>query len=141
MQAVCFVLATPVKYGYHKTLTEAVVVPQEATFEIQDKVFVFAVGDSNKVASKPITVSGKSVGWYFVQSGLKPGEKIVFSGAGNLQDGMVIVPQPISVDSLLKSKTIMIKQHSLRTDTHCMYLLPEMMLIPYSNTEFCILIF
>lgn len=89
-----------------QNFTEAVVVPQEATFEIQDKVFVFAVGDSNKVASRPITVSGKSVGWYFVQSGLKPGEKIVFAGAGNLQDGMVIVPQPISVDSLLKVKPL-----------------------------------
>lgn len=89
-----------------QNFTQAVVVPQEATFEIQDKVFVFAVGDSNKVASKPITISGKSVGWYFVESGLKPGEKIVFAGAGNLQDGMVIVPQPISVDSLLKVKPL-----------------------------------
>jgi membrane fusion protein (multidrug efflux system) len=86
--------------------TQAVVVPQEATFEIQDKVFVFAVGDSNKVTSKPIGISGKSVGWYFVESGLKPGDKIVFSGAGNLQDGMVIVPQPISADSLLKVKPL-----------------------------------
>lgn len=86
--------------------TQAVVIPQEATFEIQDKVFVFAVGDSNKVASKPIGISGKTVGWYFVESGLKPGEKIVFSGAGNLQDGMVIVPQLISADSLLKVKPL-----------------------------------
>ena len=87
-------------------LTQAVVVPQEATFEIQDKVFVFAVGDSNKVASKPITIAGKTAAWYFVESGLKPGEKIVFSGTGNLQDGMAIVPQPISADSLLKVKPL-----------------------------------
>ncbi len=80
--------------------------PQEATFEIQDKVFVFAVGDSNKVASRPINVSGKTVGWYFVDGGLKAGEKIVFAGAGTLQDGMVIVPQPISADSLLKVKPL-----------------------------------
>lgn len=86
--------------------TQAIVVPQEATFEIQDKVFVFAVGDSNKVASKPITVSGKTNAWYFVESGLKPGDKIVFAGTGNLQDGMVIVPQPISADSLLKVKPL-----------------------------------
>lgn len=87
-------------------LSEVVIVPQEATFEIQDKVFVFAVGDSNKVASKPITVAGKTSTYYFVQSGVKAGEKIVFSGTGNLQDGMVIVPQPISTDSLLKVKPL-----------------------------------
>lgn len=86
--------------------TEAMLVPQEATFEIQDKVFVFAVGDSNKVVSKPIAISGKTANYYFVQSGVQAGEKIVFSGTGNLRDGMMIVPQPISVDSLLKVKPL-----------------------------------
>lgn len=84
----------------------ALVVPIEATFEVQDKVFVFAVGDSNKVASKPLTVSGKTTNYYFVTDGVKAGDKIVFTGAGNLQDGMPIVPQPISADSLLKAKPL-----------------------------------
>lgn len=82
------------------------VVPQEATFEIQDKVFVFAVGDSNKVTSKPIVIAGKTASYYFVESGVQAGEKIVFTGTGNLKDGMAIVPQPISIDSLLKVKSL-----------------------------------
>ncbi len=85
---------------------EALIVPQEATFEIQDKVFVFSLGDSNKVITKPIHVSGKTAQYYFVDSGVEAGEKIVFSGAGNLQDGMVIHPQLISIDSLLKIKPL-----------------------------------
>lgn len=85
---------------------DALIVPIESTFEVQDKVFVFALGDSNKVASKPITVSGKTANYYFVQDGLKAGDKIVFTGAGNLQDGVVIVPQPMSADSLLKVKPL-----------------------------------
>jgi membrane fusion protein (multidrug efflux system) len=84
----------------------AVVVPQEATFEIQDKVFVFSVGDSNKVISKPIVVAGKTSTYYFVESGVQAGEKIVFSGTGNLRDGMVIQPQLISTDSLFKIKPL-----------------------------------
>jgi membrane fusion protein, multidrug efflux system len=84
----------------------AVVVPIEATFEVQDKVFVFAVGDSNKVASKPLTITGKTTNYYFVSDGVKAGDKIVFSGVGNLQEGMPIAPQPISADSLLKAKTL-----------------------------------
>ena len=88
---------------FHK---QQLAVPQESTFEIQDKVFVFAVGDSNKVASRPITIAGKTSAYYFIESGLKPGEKIVFSGTGNLADGMVIQPQLISTDSLYKVKPL-----------------------------------
>lgn len=87
-------------------LSNALIVPQEATFEVQDKVFVFALGDSNKVAGKPIVVAGKTPHYYFVDGGLQAGEKIVFPGTGNLQDGMVIQPQFISADSLLKVKPI-----------------------------------
>ena len=84
----------------------ALVVPQEATFEIQDKIFVFAVGDSNKVTSMPIVVSGKTDNYYFVDKGISPGQKIVFSGTGNLREGMVITPQLISADSLLQVRPI-----------------------------------
>jgi membrane fusion protein, multidrug efflux system len=83
-------------------LHSALVVPQESTFEVQDKVFVFVVGDSNKVASKPIAISGKTAAYYFVSDGVKEGDKIVYSGTGNLQDGTAIVPKLISTDSLLK---------------------------------------
>jgi membrane fusion protein (multidrug efflux system) len=84
----------------------ALVIPQESTFEIQDKVFVFALGDSNRVSSKPIVVSGKTDYYYFVESGVQAGEKIVFTGTGNLKEGMPISPQPISLDSLLKVKSL-----------------------------------
>ena len=61
--------------------TEALIVPQEATFEIQDKVFVFALGDSNKVITKPILISGRN-GTIIISldSGVEAGEKIVLSG-------------------------------------------------------------
>lgn len=86
--------------------SSALVVPAEATFELQDKVFVFAVGDSNKVASKLITISGKSGGYLFVEEGVKAGERIVYTGLDRLRDGAVIAPQPITIDSLLKAKPL-----------------------------------
>lgn len=87
-------------------LDSALAIPQVATFEIQDKIFVFALADSNKVVSKPIIVSGKTNNYYFIKSGVEKGEKIVFSGTGNLHDGVVIMPQLISADSLLKTRTL-----------------------------------
>jgi membrane fusion protein (multidrug efflux system) len=87
-----------------RSITSALIVPQEATFELQDKVFVFAVGDSNKVTSKPLTIAGTSGNYYLVQGGINPGEKIVYTGLDRLRDGAVIQPQPMSMDSLLKAR-------------------------------------
>jgi membrane fusion protein (multidrug efflux system) len=87
-----------------RNLGNSIVVPQEATFELQEKVFVFAVGDSNKVASKPLTIAGTSGNYYLVQDGISAGEKIVYTGLDRLRDGAVIQPQPMSMDSLLKAR-------------------------------------
>jgi len=89
-----------------QSITSAIIIPQEATFELQDKVFVFVLADSNKVAARPITVTGKSGDYYLVEKGIKPGEKIVYTGLDRLRDGVVIVPQPMSMDSLLKAKPL-----------------------------------
>jgi membrane fusion protein (multidrug efflux system) len=86
------------------SITTAVVVPQEATFELQDKVFVFTVSDSNKVSSVPINVSSTSGNYYLVEHGMNAGTRIVFAGFGRLQEGMQIHPEGISMDSLLKVK-------------------------------------
>jgi membrane fusion protein (multidrug efflux system) len=78
-------------------------VPQQATYELQDKVYVFTVGDSNKVASKPIGIAGRTETYYLVDKGLKSGETIVFTGLDRLRDGAVIKPQVLSADSVLRA--------------------------------------
>ncbi|RXK85825.1 efflux RND transporter periplasmic adaptor subunit [Filimonas effusa] len=78
-------------------------VPQQATYELQDKVYVFTVADSNKVVSKPIGIAGTSGVYYLVDKGLNAGETIVFTGLDRLRDGAVIRPLPLSADSLRKA--------------------------------------
>ncbi len=73
---------------YHNVL----LVPQAATVELQDKVFVSLLGKGNKVNKQVITVSGKSGNDYIVSSGLKPGDVIVTAGTEKLPDGSVIKP-------------------------------------------------
>lgn len=66
------------------------VVPQEATYEIQDKVFVYKVTDG-KAASAEVTVFPIDDGReYIVESGLQAGDVIVAEGAGLLQEGTLI---------------------------------------------------
>lgn len=89
-----------------RALTTAIAIPQESTFELQDKVFVFAVGDSNKVVSTPITVAGTSGNYYLIDQGIKPGSKIVYTGLDRLRDGAIIQPVPMSMDSLLKQNPL-----------------------------------
>lgn len=73
----------------------ALLVPQKATYELQDMRFVYVLGDSNKVHSIPITISDKNDGQNFiVTEGLKPGQKIVVEGVGiSVKDGMEIKPK------------------------------------------------
>jgi membrane fusion protein (multidrug efflux system) len=72
---------------------DALVVPQSATVEMQDKIFVFTVADSNKVRKMPITISGKSGPNYLVKDGIKAGDQIVLSGLDRLKEGEVIKPE------------------------------------------------
>ncbi|AOC96277.1 Multidrug efflux pump subunit AcrA precursor [Flavobacterium anhuiense] len=72
---------------------DAILVPQSATVEMQDKVFVFTVGKDNKVTKMPITVVGKSGTNYLIKEGVKTGDQIVLSGIDKLQDGQAIQPE------------------------------------------------
>jgi membrane fusion protein (multidrug efflux system) len=72
---------------------DATIVPESATIEMQDKVFVFALADSNKVKRVPITIVGKSGSNYLVKDGVKAGDQIVLSGVDHLQEGTVIKPE------------------------------------------------
>ncbi|MCP2028615.1 membrane fusion protein (multidrug efflux system) [Flavobacterium sp. HSC-32F16] len=72
---------------------DAILVPQAATIEMQDKIFVFTVGKDNKVTKMPITVVGKSGTNYLIKDGVKSGDQIVISGIDKLQDGQAIQPE------------------------------------------------
>jgi membrane fusion protein (multidrug efflux system) len=74
-------------------LSNAVVIPTGIYFEIQDKTYVYVLGKDKKVTGKPVKISGKTEHYYFISEGLSKGEKIVFTGIGNLKDGASIKPK------------------------------------------------
>lgn len=62
-------------------------IPQEATFDIQDMIFVFKVEDGVAKA-RPVVVMPYNDGQtYVVTDGLKSGDVIIAEGAGLLKDG------------------------------------------------------
>ncbi|MEI8033494.1 MAG: efflux RND transporter periplasmic adaptor subunit [Chlorobiaceae bacterium] len=86
---------------YHNEL----LVPQAATVELQDKIFVFVLGKGNSVRKQVIAVAGKSGSSYIVSEGIKAGEVIVTAGIEKLQEGTVIKPvRPVSVVAAVPAK-------------------------------------
>ncbi len=76
-------------------LSENVItIPQSATYELQDKRFVYVVNDSNTTVPTPIIVEPVTDGRTFVvKSGLQPGDRIVTEGVGTaVKAGTVITP-------------------------------------------------
>ena len=71
-----------------------ILVPQKATFEVQDRRFVYVVNDSNKTVSTAITVAPENDGKQFiVTGGLEPGQRVVVEGVGTkVRDNMEIAP-------------------------------------------------
>lgn len=72
------------------TLKNCVVVPQEATYELQNKVFVYRVVNGVTKAT-PVEVYPQSNGKeYIIIKGLNVGDTIVAEGAGLLKEGVKI---------------------------------------------------
>ena len=76
-----------------RTADGAIIIPQSVVAEVQNKKFVYLLGDSNRVVYTEIKVDPQNDGNnYIVTEGLKPGDKYVTNGITKLADKMEIVP-------------------------------------------------
>ena len=73
----------------------ALVIPQKATYEVQDLRYVYTLNDSNAAVGTQITVSPYNDGKNFVvTSGLNAGDRVVIEGVGTVvRPGTVITPK------------------------------------------------
>lgn len=87
-------------------VSDAILVPQKAVFEVQDKNYVYVVDAANKVKTRSFVPQGRVDSNYIVQSGLKAGERVVYEGIQNIRDGATIIPKAVSADSLAVRNTV-----------------------------------
>lgn len=80
------ILKFPSKYN------GVIAVPQNATYELQDKIMAFIVGDDNVVKGVSLAIAGKTETEYIVTN-LKAGDRIVTEGVNKLRDGQNIKPK------------------------------------------------
>ncbi|WP_293873703.1 efflux RND transporter periplasmic adaptor subunit [Flavobacterium sp.] len=67
-------------------IKKAVIIPQKATYEIQDKKYVFVVDKNNVVKSREIKITGELPDLYVVKSGITISDKILLEGVQKATD-------------------------------------------------------
>ena len=69
---------------------DCIVIPQEATYELQNRTFVYRVVDGKTKATAVTLFSHNNGQEYIVEQGLNVGDTIIAEGAGLLREGIVI---------------------------------------------------
>jgi membrane fusion protein (multidrug efflux system) len=71
----------------HRTLKNAIVIPQRAIFEILDKRYVWVVGEDDKAKQTLITIKHELDDIFVIDTGLNVGDKIVLEGVRQVAEG------------------------------------------------------
>ena len=72
-------------------LQNALVIPQKATFEIQDKLYVFVVDKNSVVSARKITITSQMPDLFVIGSGLSENDHILIEGVQKVKDNDKIV--------------------------------------------------
>ena len=80
------------------SIKDCIVIPQTATFELQDRIFVYKVVDG-KASATEIQVTPQNNGIeHIVTKGLEVGDIIVAKGAGLIKEGTKIISKDLKVE-------------------------------------------
>jgi membrane fusion protein (multidrug efflux system) len=89
----------PGQYGRVRTAIQvqpgALLIPQQAVFDLQGAHQVAVVDNANKVTIREVTL-GDTVGrQWIVRDGVKPAERVIVEGLQKVRTGMTVEPKPL----------------------------------------------
>ncbi len=94
-------LLRPGQFGRIKAETEvrhnALLVPQRAVHELQGVYQVAVVDPGNTVHIRNVALGPQIGSNWVITSGIQPNERVVTEGMSKLKDGMLVVPQPVTL--------------------------------------------
>ena len=83
-------------------LKDVILIPQNATLELQDKRIALVVDKDNKVKAVPIEVRAVSGGQLFVvDKGLNEKDKVLIEGVGIVTEGTPIKPEVVDYNTII----------------------------------------
>ncbi len=83
-------------------LNNALVIPQKATFELLDKIYVFVLDKDNVVKSRNIIVKQKLSNLYVIESGLSINDKILLEGVQTVKEGDKIEAEMVTAKEVIE---------------------------------------
>ena len=89
-------------------MKHALIIPQRATYEVQDKKYVYLIAKDGKISSKQIKVKASLPDLYVIAEGITANDKILLDGIQKVKDDDKITytfVQPRAAISNLKLKT------------------------------------
>lgn len=81
------------KVKLKKALNNVLVIPQVATVESQDKIFVYVVDSNNTIRRKSIVPKLRLANSYVLESGLNVSDRIIYSGIQMVREGDKVDPE------------------------------------------------
>ncbi len=84
-----------------KKLNNILVIPQEASFDILDKKYVFVVNKEGLVSSREIKIGIELPHLYEVKEGLSKDDQILVDGLSKVKNGDVIKSEHVSFDEIM----------------------------------------
>ena len=91
----------------YEPIKNALLIPQQATFEVLDKKYVYVIGNDNVVRSKQITILAELPHLYAVKDGLVGGEKILLEGLRKVKENEKIKFKEVAPEVAIKSMNSM----------------------------------
>ena len=90
----------PGQYGQVRAQTQtkvnALVVPQRAVTQLQGSYQVFTVDSQNKAHIQTVKVGEQTSSQWVIESGLKPGDRVVVEGLQKAKEGASVNPRPFA---------------------------------------------
>ena len=88
-----------------KTAKGALLVPQRAVTEQQGNYQVAVVSSGNTVEIRPVKVGDRVGSQWIIETGLKPGDRVVAEGIQKVRPGAIVTPKPLGAPAQAKPES------------------------------------
>ncbi|WCL50251.1 efflux RND transporter periplasmic adaptor subunit [Leptospira sp. GIMC2001] len=85
-----------------EVISDALIIPQKATFEVLDHHYVFVVDEKGKVSTREVEIANELPHLFIIKAGLTDTDRVLIEGIGKIRDGESISIQLESPEEVMK---------------------------------------
>lgn len=89
------------KVKLKRMVKDALVIPQKATFEIQDNLYVYVIDQQNTIRLRTIEPAFRLPHLYIIESGVHPNDLILLEGIQRVKEGDRVETELVSMNTIL----------------------------------------